>query len=67
MVHVAWTPALLGQLVKAIDEAKKAGQPDFHMPVDTRIGAHTLHFSVDYAEYLADHLSTEIAADQAVQ
>lgn len=67
MISVTWTPALLGRFVKAIDEAKKAAQLDFHFPVDTRFGTHTLHFSVDYAEFLADHLSTGFAADAAVQ
>lgn len=67
MTPVKWTPALLGRFTKAIAAAREARDAEFDFTVDTTHGQATVRFSVDYAEYLADFLSTSFAADAAVQ
>jgi hypothetical protein len=66
MTHVNWTPELLGRFIKAIEAAKAANQALFTFPVDTRHGQVNLEFSLDYAQYLADHL-TDVAAPPTLQ
>lgn len=66
MTHVRWTYEMLGRFLKAIAAAKNEHVDVFEFDVDTTRGTARLPFSVDYAEYLADHL-TDVLAPPTVQ
>lgn len=61
MTFVYWSNELLGRFIKAIEAAKAAQEPVFGFPVETPYGPKTLEFSLDYAEYLAEHLTDSLA------
>lgn len=67
MTFVIWTPHLLGEFLKAISAARDSGEQVFDFVVDTRYGKETLQFSLDFAEYLSEHLTDASAANTATQ